>query len=180
MDMKRGTAAFAAAVTICVAGCATKPVYVPPTEGEPQATIRNQWEGFFVCTHAYLFDLDDQIFPYHPRAASRRISPGPHVATIRGEYGAAPIIGPLPLPLPLIWLCGANCGATLQFTAESSHAYQLVLVKEDDPYHIDLIDSETNQLVASAPCTWSFQKREKPQAPDSGTDEGAKDEFLKR
>jgi hypothetical protein len=166
MDMKRGTTAFAVAVTICIAGCGTVNRYVPPAAGEPQATIRGQSRAGFTCTEAYLnFVFDDQILPYrlNPRAPMP-ISPGLHTATIRGAYGVAPI-----LVAPVFFLPCFYCHATLQFTAEPSHDYQLVLVKEGAPYHIDLIDSETNQPVASAPCPGGFQTGKQPPAPKPDT-----------
>ena len=171
MSMNLGAVAIAAVIVTCVAGCVTGPIYVPPAEGEPQATIRGQNEGGLLpifCTKAHLFRLDDQNVPFRlNRYGTIQISPGPHVASIGGEYGIAPIG-----PYLLIWMCGLSCNATLQFTAEPSHAYQLALIKEGNPYHIDLIDSETKYPVASAPCHSIFSQREQPQAPEPDTRPG--------
>ena len=172
MDMNRVVVVVAAAVITWVAGCETKPTYVPPAAGEPQATIRGQNEGGgllpLFCTHAHLFRLDDQNVPILlNRYGTIQINPGPHVASIRGEYGIRPIWSILP-----IWVCGFSCDATLQFTTEQSHAYQLALIKEGDPYHIDLIDLETNKLVASAPCYSTFSKREQSTVPEPDTGTG--------
>ena len=171
MDMNRGAVAIAAAIITCVAGCVTGPIYVPPAEGEPQATIRGQNEGGLLpifCTKAHLFRLDDQNVPFRlNRYGTIQISPGQHVASIGGEYGIAPIT-----PYLLIWVCGLSCNATLQFTAEPSHAYQLALIKEGDPYFIDLIDSETKSPVASAPCFGPFHKGKQPPTPEPDTGTG--------
>ena len=168
MDMNRGAVAIAAAIITCVAGCVTKPIYVPPAQGEPQAIIHGQNEGGGLlpfCTHAHLFRLDDQNVPFNYRVTIQ-INPGPHVASIRGMYGV------LPIPSIFGFVCLFSCDATLQFTAEQSHAYQLALIKESAPYHIDLIDSETNKPVASAPCLGSFHKGKQPPTPEPDTGTG--------
>ena len=45
-------------------------------------------------------------------------------------------------------------------------------IKESAPYHIDLIDSETNKPVASAPCLGSFHKGKQPPTPEPDTGTG--------
>ena len=173
MSMNRVVTVFVAAVIICVAGCAT--YYVPPAEGEPQATIRGQYSNpltSIYCTDVYFFKLDDQIpryrfaFPW----VSIPISPGPHVAKLSGRYGLLSIY--YLNPVAGLFPCSLGCSATLQFTAEPSHAYELALIKEGDPYFIDLIDLETNKPVASAPCYSAFSKREQSTAPEPDTRPG--------
>ncbi len=164
--MNRSATAFVVAVTICIAGCGLgRRTYVPPAAGEPQATIRGHIERGLACTDAFISLLfDDQMLPFRYSAGQPMpISTGSHTANIQGKYGAW-------VPPSIFTMC-LICFANLQFTAEPSHDYQLVLVKEGAPYHIDLLDFETNQPVASAPCPGGFQTGKQPPAPkpDTGT-----------
>ena len=177
MSMNRVVTIFAAAVINCVAGCSAigpflapavddlrfatpKGAYVPPAPGEPQATIRGgNFSRWRFCNDVLLLVLDNQGIRYGSSfpAESVPISTGLHVAEISARYDRF-----------LIDLCWVRCRATLQFTAEPSHAYKPAFVKEGDLYHIDLIDSETKNPVASAPCS----KPRQPPAPEPDTRTG--------